>query len=126
MWKGWPVRSDRSLFVFAIACSAFLVFLVQPMVGKRLLPWYGGAPGVWTLCLAFYQTTLFAGYAYAHGLMRLGREFPAGYGGACHDAALFICHHKGVADMCEQFVIGVVRVPAEVPQKKTLTSVIMT
>lgn len=66
-------RSNRLLFVFAIACSAFLVFLIQPMVGKRLLPWYGGAPGVWTLCLAFYQTTLFAGYAYAHGLMRIGR-----------------------------------------------------
>ena len=43
------------------------------MVGKRLLPWYGGVPGVWALCLAFYQTTLFLGYAYAHGLMRLGR-----------------------------------------------------
>ena len=44
-------------------------------MAKRLLPWYGGAPGVWTLCLAFYQTTLFAGYAYAHGLMRLGRPW---------------------------------------------------
>ena len=64
---------DLILFAVAIACSAFLVFLVQPMVGKRLLPWYGGAPGVWTLCLAFYQTTLFAGYVYAHLLMRLGR-----------------------------------------------------
>ena len=64
---------ERLLFALAIACSAFLVFLVQPMVAKRLLPWYGGAPGVWTLCLAFYQLTLFAGYAYAHGLMCLGR-----------------------------------------------------
>lgn len=63
----------KKLFLLAVACSAFLVFLVQPMVGKRLLPWYGGSPGVWALCLAFYQTTLFAGYAYAHLLMRLGR-----------------------------------------------------
>jgi spermidine synthase len=66
-------RSEGLLFALAIACSAFLIFLVQPMVGKRLLPWYGGAPGVWALCLAFYQTTLFVGYAYAHLLIRLHR-----------------------------------------------------
>jgi spermidine synthase len=58
------------LFASAIFGSAFLIFLVQPMVGKRILPWFGGAPAVWTLCLAFYQTTLFAGYAYAHCLIR--------------------------------------------------------
>ncbi len=58
------------LFVSAILSSAFLIFLVQPMVGKRILPWFGGAPGVWTICLAFYQTTLFLGYAYAHCLIR--------------------------------------------------------
>ena len=68
----WPAPG-LLLFGAAIASSAFLVFLVQPMVGKRLLPWYGGAPGVWALCLAFYQVTLFAGYAYAHLLLRLGR-----------------------------------------------------
>ena len=68
--KGMP---GKWLFSLAIVGSGFLVFLVQPMVAKRLLPWYGGAPGVWTLCLAFYQITLFVGYAYAHGLMRLGR-----------------------------------------------------
>lgn len=60
----------RLLFVVAILTSAFLIFLVQPMVGKRILPWFGGSPGVWTLCLAFYQTTLFLGYAYAHLLIR--------------------------------------------------------
>ncbi len=70
--KRWPAPG-LLLFAAAIAGSAFLVFLVQPMVGKRLLPWYGGAPGVWALCLAFYQVTLFAGYAYAHLLLRLGR-----------------------------------------------------
>jgi len=58
------------LFAAAIFASAFLIFLVQPMVGKRILPWFGGAPAVWTLCLAFYQTTLFAGYAYAHCVIR--------------------------------------------------------
>jgi spermidine synthase len=58
------------LFVVAILASSFLIFLVQPMVGKRILPWFGGTPSVWTLCLAFYQTTLFLGYAYAHFLIR--------------------------------------------------------
>lgn len=58
------------LFIVAILASSFLLFLVQPMVGKRILPWFGGTPSVWTLCLAFYQTTLFLGYAYAHLLIR--------------------------------------------------------
>ena len=62
--------AERLLFVAAISAAAFLIFLVQPIVGKRILPWYGGAPGVWTLCLAFYQTMLFLGYAYAHLLIR--------------------------------------------------------
>jgi len=65
--------SRRLLFVLAILASSFLIFLVQPMVGKRILPWFGGTPSVWTLCLAFYQTTLFVGYAYAHLLIRFAR-----------------------------------------------------
>ena len=68
-----PPPSRLAIFGLVVGLSALLIFLVQPMVGKRLLPWYGGAPGVWALCLAFYQVTLFAGYAYAHALMRLGR-----------------------------------------------------
>ncbi|MFO0688243.1 MAG: fused MFS/spermidine synthase [Myxococcota bacterium] len=58
------------LHAAAIFASAFLIFLVQPMVGKRILPWFGGVPAVWTLCLAFYQTALFLGYAYAHCSIR--------------------------------------------------------
>jgi len=57
-------------FVGSIFASAFLLFLVQPMVGKQILPWFGGGTGVWTLCLTFYQSTLFLGYAYAHLLIR--------------------------------------------------------
>lgn len=53
------------LFVAAVFASAFLIFNVQPMVGKHILPWFGGAPSVWMTCLAFYQTALFVGYAYA-------------------------------------------------------------
>ncbi|HIF95807.1 MAG TPA: ferrichrome ABC transporter permease [Myxococcales bacterium] len=61
------------LFSVAIFCGAFLIFLVQPMVAKRILPWFGGGPGVWMLCLMFYQSTLFMGYAYAHALVRFAR-----------------------------------------------------
>jgi len=46
--------------------SAFLLFLVQPMIGKRILPWFGGTPAVWTTCLLFFQVALLGGYAYAH------------------------------------------------------------
>jgi spermidine synthase len=65
--------SGPLLFATAIFASAFLIFLVQPVVGKRILPWFGGTPAVWTLCLAFYQSMLFFGYAYAHCLIRFAR-----------------------------------------------------
>jgi hypothetical protein len=65
------VRAEHLVFVAAVCASAFLIFLVQPIVGKRILPWFGGAPAVWTLCLAFYQSALFLGYGYAHLLIRL-------------------------------------------------------
>jgi spermidine synthase len=61
------------LFVATTFASAFLIFLVQPLVAKRILPWFGGVPAVWSLCLAFYQTTLFAGYAYAYLLIARAR-----------------------------------------------------
>jgi hypothetical protein len=51
--------------------SAFLLFQVQPVISKFILPWFGGSPGVWTTCMLFFQIVLFAGYAYAHGLTRL-------------------------------------------------------
>src|SRR6476469_6346707 len=55
-------------FVYAatIFVSAFLLFQIQPMISKAILPWFGGTPAVWTICLLFFQTLLFAGYAYAH------------------------------------------------------------
>ncbi|SVE12096.1 uncharacterized protein METZ01_LOCUS464950, partial [marine metagenome] len=42
--------------------------MVQPLIGKFILPWFGGTPGVWTTCLLFFQCVLLAGYAYAHCL----------------------------------------------------------
>jgi spermidine synthase len=58
----------RVLLVFALAIfvSATLLFLVQPMFTKMVLPLLGGAPGVWNTCLVFYQAALLTGYAYAH------------------------------------------------------------
>lgn len=48
--------------------SAFLLFQLQPIVGRYILPWFGGGPAVWTACLLFFQACLLAGYAYAHWL----------------------------------------------------------
>jgi hypothetical protein len=53
-------------FALSIFTGAFLLFQVQPLIGKFILPWFGGSPGVWATCLLFFQTLLLAGYAYAH------------------------------------------------------------
>jgi hypothetical protein len=49
--------------------SALLLFQVQPIISKYILPWFGGSPAVWTTSMVFFQTLLFAGYAYAHVLV---------------------------------------------------------
>ncbi len=56
------------LYALTVFCSAFLLFSVQPLIGKFLLPWFGGAPAVWTTCILFFQGLLLVGYAYAHFL----------------------------------------------------------
>ena len=53
-------------YALTIFLSAFLLFLVQPLIGKYILPWFGGTPAVWTTCMLFFQMVLLAGYAYAH------------------------------------------------------------
>ena len=55
-----------------IFLCAFLLFQVELIVGKELLPWFGGAPAVWTTCLLFFQCVLLAGYASAHLLSSRG------------------------------------------------------
>src|SRR5260370_1625277 len=55
-------------FLLTIFLSAFLLFQVQPMMGRFVLPWFGGGPTVWTTCMLFFQVLLVAGYAYAHWL----------------------------------------------------------
>ena len=61
-----------------VLVSAFLLFQVQPMVSKMILPWFGGSPSVWTMCMLFFQVFLLAGYSYAHALERLPRTRVAG------------------------------------------------
>ena len=58
-------------FAIATFLGAFLLFLIQPMTGRFVLPWFGGSAGIWTVCLLFFQTALFLGYSYAHLLNRL-------------------------------------------------------
>lgn len=58
------------LFALTIFGSAFLLFLVQPIIAKLILPWFGGSAGVWTTCMVFFQTALLAGYAYADIVVR--------------------------------------------------------
>jgi hypothetical protein len=56
------------LLPVTIFLSAFLLFQVQPMIARYVLPWFGGGPAVWTNCMLFFQVMLLAGYAYAHWL----------------------------------------------------------
>ena len=56
------------LYALTIACSAFLLFEVQPIVAKMILPWFGGSSAVWSTCLLFFQLALLLGYLYAHWL----------------------------------------------------------
>lgn len=59
----WGLRWTYAITIFL---SAFLLFQVQPLLGKFILPWFGGSPAVWTTCMLVFQTLLFGGYAYAH------------------------------------------------------------
>ena len=55
-----------ALYACTIFVGAFLLFQIQPLISRFILPWFGGTPAVWTTCLVFFQTALFGGYAYAH------------------------------------------------------------
>jgi spermidine synthase len=55
-------------YAVTILLGAFLLFQIEPLMGKYVLPWFGGAPAVWSTCLVFFQIVLLAGYLYAHGL----------------------------------------------------------
>lgn len=58
------------LYAFTIFVSAFLLFQVQPIIAKIILPWFGGSAAVWTVCMVFFQIVLLLGYLYAHCSIR--------------------------------------------------------
>src|SRR3954451_21694955 len=59
-----------ALYATTIFLSAFLLFLIQPLIARIILPWFGGTASVWTTCLMFFQAVLLAGYLYSHLLIR--------------------------------------------------------
>lgn len=67
-----PAPVPPGLFVLTVFASAALVFMVEPMAAKLLLPLLGGGPSIWNTSLAFFQAALLAGYGYAHLLPKLG------------------------------------------------------
>src|SRR5688500_607649 len=68
--RGQAPHSPMPAFALTIFAGAFLLFQVQPLIGKYILPWFGGSPGVWTTCMLFFQMLLLGGYAYAHTVSR--------------------------------------------------------
>lgn len=63
-----------AVYAVTIFLSSFLLFQVQPLIGRYILPWYGGSPAVWTTCMLFFQVVLLAGYGYAHVATLLDRR----------------------------------------------------
>jgi hypothetical protein len=61
---------SKLLFAGTIFSRSFLLFLVQPLIAKQILPWFGGSAAVWSVCMVFFQVTLLGGYAYADWISR--------------------------------------------------------
>lgn len=69
--KSWAVSSAPVIFAITVFASAALIFLVEPMIAKMVLPKLGGSPMVWNTSMAFFQAALLVGYGYAHLLQRV-------------------------------------------------------
>ena len=54
------------IYAATVISSAWLLFLIQPLIAKQIFPWFGGTSSVWIVALMFFQVCLLAGYAYAH------------------------------------------------------------
>ena len=67
MQNSWSAAGLRwSVYAFTSFWGAYLLFQIEPLIGKFILPWFGGSPAVWITCMLFFQVFLLAGYAYAH------------------------------------------------------------
>src|SRR5687768_6915055 len=62
-----------AIYAVTVLLSACLLFLVQPLIAKIILPWFGGTSSVWSAALVFFQVSLLAGYGYAHLLTTYSR-----------------------------------------------------
>lgn len=80
----------RALYGCTIFTSALLLFLVQPMMARAILPWYGGSAGVWTTSMLFFQALLLAGYWYAHRASALGSRSQAALHGTLLAVSLLL------------------------------------
>jgi len=79
--------SMPALVALTLFANAALIFMLEPFVGKCLMPWYGGSPAVWNACMFFFQGVLLAGYLYAHSLQRFSLLVQIGLHGALLAAA---------------------------------------
>src|SRR5262245_61496384 len=77
-------------FALAIGLGSFLSFVVQPLVARRLLPWFGGAPAVWTTCLVFFQCALGFGYDSARRAAGWAPRWQSVHAGAAAFAILLL------------------------------------
>ena len=63
-------KAHRLLLATTIFLGAFLLFLIEPLIAKLILPWFGGSAAIWATCLVFFQTALLLGYLYADATIR--------------------------------------------------------
>src|SRR6185369_13889464 len=82
--------SSTPIFLYALTAflGAFLLFWVEPLIAKMILPWFGGSSSVWTTCMVFFQSALLLGYLYAHALTKWLSPFRQS---VFHFALLLIC-----------------------------------
>ena len=63
-----PRTATALAFAATMALAGFLLFQVQPVLAKFILPWFGGSAATWLVCMLFFQVALLAGYAYAYAI----------------------------------------------------------
>src|SRR5437764_12195147 len=99
MWFAVLCRGGRPLalplYAFTLFVSAFILFLVQPIIGKIILPKLGGTPQVWNTCMVFFQMVLLAGYAYTHNRRAAPSERTP-----CRCSRLAACRRAWAAGSC--------------------------
>lgn len=111
-----PRYGRYAAYAITITLSAFLIFAVQPIAGKYLLPYFGGSSSVWATSLLFFTGALFFGYAYAYALAKLRRHVQTSvHAGLIILAALyvlFLAFYSGAAYPSLEWTIGNAGIPS--------------